>query len=314
MTRSPGSKIVIAGLDNAGKTSLVIAMTKKFGIEEDLKDLKPTVRVARDQFTFLSQEIYRWDFGGQEKYREEYLAKRDRYFSGIDMLIFVVDIQDRDRFSEALEYFTDILEYLKQNRVTIPVSVFLHKYDPNLRENPETEKNIFSLKDLFNRARKGYQIDYYETSVNDLHSLIKGFSQSFTRLFRKTELVSAYFSEVASLIDPYTIMLFDESGLTVGEYYRPHLDSVMRNKILELYVESLELLEKEHDKKQKMFEEELHGKKVKGVIQKISLKNKEFTLLLLAGKEKVEEEGISGIYQKILPKLKEIVVEILDST
>jgi len=65
------AKIVVTGLDNAGKTSLLIALEKKFAYESDLKKLKPTVRINRDNFTFLNQKIVRWDFGGQEKYRDE---------------------------------------------------------------------------------------------------------------------------------------------------------------------------------------------------------------------------------------------------
>ncbi len=307
------SKIVLAGLDNAGKSSLLIALDRKFGIVEDLQQLKPTIRIKRDQFTFLSQTIFRWDFGGQEKYREEYVSNRDRYFTDISMLIFVVDIQDRDRYSDALEYFRDIIDYFRDNKIAIPVSVFLHKYDPKLHESTEIEKGIFSLKDLFNQVKKNYPVDYYETSVNDIHSLIRAFSRSFTRLFRKTELISAYFVEMAETIDAYAILLFDESGLTIGEFYRPHLDLPTRNRILELYVESLEVLEQKQDTNQKIFDEKIDFIPVSGVIQKISLRNKDFTIMVLVGQEAHSTEGMAGIFQKLLPNLKEIIKDILES-
>lgn len=302
------AKIVLAGLDNAGKSSLLVALDKKFGIEPDLQQLKPTIRIARDTFTFLSQTIFKWDFGGQEKYREEYLSRRDRYFSDIDLLIFVVDVQDRDRFGESLEYFQDILAWFKQNELALPVSVFLHKYDPKLREQAHTEKSLLSLKELFSHAKQGFHVDFYETSVDDIFSVIRAFSRSFTRLFKKTELISAYFEEIAASISAVTLLLYDQSGLTIGEYYRPHLDPWQRKRVLELYVDALELLESTAGKRQQAISEQLGDEPVSGVIQKLQLNNQDFTFLLLMSQP---PGSLDETFQGILPKLKRIIRDVM---
>ena len=71
------------GLDNAGKTSIITAITKKFGFEDEVFNLMPTRRVVRDAFRFLGIEFIRMDFGGQKQYREEYIKYPQKYLSGM---------------------------------------------------------------------------------------------------------------------------------------------------------------------------------------------------------------------------------------
>ncbi|MHA1561979.1 MAG: hypothetical protein ACTSPA_07610 [Promethearchaeota archaeon] len=46
-------KVALLGLDNAGKTSILTAMRKKFDVPEAVKGLKPTKKIERpyDLFT-----------------------------------------------------------------------------------------------------------------------------------------------------------------------------------------------------------------------------------------------------------------------
>ncbi|MBA7535540.1 hypothetical protein ES705_27798 [subsurface metagenome] len=57
-------KISFIGLDNAGKTSIITVITKRFGFEEEISKLMPTRKIARDAFKFLGVEFIRMDFGG----------------------------------------------------------------------------------------------------------------------------------------------------------------------------------------------------------------------------------------------------------
>ena len=87
-------KIGYLGLDNAGKTSIITAITKRFGFEEEVSKLMPTRKIARDAFRFLGVEFVRLDFGGQSQYREEYLKYPSKYISGTDLIYYVIDAQD----------------------------------------------------------------------------------------------------------------------------------------------------------------------------------------------------------------------------
>ena len=87
-------KISFLGLDNAGKTSIITVISKRFGFEEEVSKLMPTRKIARDAFKFLGVEFIRMDFGGQLQYREEYLKNPTKYISGTDLIFYVIDAQD----------------------------------------------------------------------------------------------------------------------------------------------------------------------------------------------------------------------------
>ncbi len=47
-------KLIIAGLDNAGKTSFLIALRQKYNFYERVKILKPTINIDYSSFNFLN--------------------------------------------------------------------------------------------------------------------------------------------------------------------------------------------------------------------------------------------------------------------
>ena len=46
-------KCVIAGLDNAGKTSFLIALKRKYNFYDQIQKLKPTVKIEYSSFNFF---------------------------------------------------------------------------------------------------------------------------------------------------------------------------------------------------------------------------------------------------------------------
>ena len=87
-------KIVFAGLDNAGKTSFLIALRQKYNFHERVKKLKPTIKIDYSSFNFLNRHtINFWDMGGQAKYRKIYV-NNPIYFTSTDYLYFLIDVQD----------------------------------------------------------------------------------------------------------------------------------------------------------------------------------------------------------------------------
>ena len=65
-------KVIIAGLDNAGKTSILTALSKKYNFQKDIISITPTIRVEYQATEFLKNRVIFWDMGGQEKYRKLY--------------------------------------------------------------------------------------------------------------------------------------------------------------------------------------------------------------------------------------------------
>ena len=121
-------KIAFLGLDNAGKTSILTGLKQKFDFMDQVSGLKPTLGVDRNSFSFkfLNTQVLQFDFGGQMKYRQEYLDHKDRYLSETDIIFYVIDIQDPLRFKESLTYFNEIAEYYQNESVKMNFVIFLH--------------------------------------------------------------------------------------------------------------------------------------------------------------------------------------------
>ncbi|GAB4306172.1 MAG: hypothetical protein Kow0069_02670 [Promethearchaeota archaeon] len=236
-------KIALTGLDEAGKTSILVVLNKKFDFMAEVENLSPTHRVSRDVTTYLGQKIYRWDYGGQSSYREDYLAKRDDYFSGVSLLVYVVDVLDDERVAEAVDYFGQVTAYLSEASAEVPVSVFLHKCDPDVRETPQVAKRLIRLQEMLLSEAHGLHVDFYQTTIYDAFTVFRAMSHSLARLFEKPQLISAYLEDVASSLDLIALVVVDHNGLLVGEFYRPHLQAADRELFKGAYEDALRKLD-----------------------------------------------------------------------
>jgi GTPase SAR1 family protein len=165
-------KVMVVGLDNAGKTAILNKFGGKLGIE-GLATLTPTKGVDRRniQMEDSDVELFIWDMGGQKQYRDKYLKNPEQYFLEIDLLIYVIDIQDAERFAESFEYFEEILQILKTLEEDPFIMVYIHKHDPDLRRNPEIVLSVELLKDNLNQLLTQYGFDF-EAYLTSIYSLI----------------------------------------------------------------------------------------------------------------------------------------------
>lgn len=160
-------KIVIMGLDNCGKTSIVLSLKKETNIMSFFS-LEPTKRINIEAIQDKSDNLIIWDFGGQKEHREEYFEDFENHFQGTQKVIFVFDVQDDERYEMALDYLKKIIEELLRIKLKIDFSIFLHKYDPNLvlidkDIDKKVSKNLISkIKTLLH---KKFRFDIFKTSI-----------------------------------------------------------------------------------------------------------------------------------------------------
>lgn len=134
-------KILIMGLDNAGKTSIVLSL-KGFKNLLTFYSLTPTKGIDIVNIEALNSRFNIWDFGGQEVYRDGYLKNFESHITGTEKIIFVIDVQDKERYDIALEYLQKITNELKEENLDVDFSIFLHKFDPGVEINSDTVKEL----------------------------------------------------------------------------------------------------------------------------------------------------------------------------
>ncbi|MFW9879624.1 MAG: ADP-ribosylation factor-like protein [Candidatus Thorarchaeota archaeon] len=202
-------KVLVAGLDAAGKTSLLSKFGGRLGIA-DMIATHPTKGVVRMKFGTSNLSLFIWDLGGQEEYRERYLNNPEQYFIQLDLLIYVIDVQDPERFEESLEYLDNILESLVMLEESPFILLFLHKYDPELKKDPKILLNIELLKDNIKELLKSnnydFEIEIYLTSIYSLISREPQFAK-----YIKNLMTTSY-----SLTDP-TVKKVEGLGKTLEE-------------------------------------------------------------------------------------------------
>ncbi len=146
-------KIVIMGLDNSGKTSIVLCLKGVKNLSS-FSDLNPTRGFEINNFHTLGSEFNIWDFGGQKKFREDYFKNFKNHIKGTTKLIYVIDIQDRERYDISLEYLAKIVMLLKKIKTKLDFSLFLHKFDPDI--------------EIINKNLKAEVIQSLTKQINDI--------------------------------------------------------------------------------------------------------------------------------------------------
>ncbi|KKN12217.1 hypothetical protein LCGC14_1018650 [marine sediment metagenome] len=302
------------GLDNAGKTSIITAITKRFGFEEKVGTLLPTRRIARDSFRFLGIEFSRMDFGGQRQYREEYLKNPIKYLSGTDLVYYVIDAQDYNRYIESIDYLEQILLFYKEEQDYPPVCVLFHKFDPQLVDDKVINKKILTLKQALTRYSNTFDIFFFETTIFDIKSIMDAFSSGLSMLFEKMEMVSHLFSEISKSYNSILIALFDSKGITLGEFYRPHLQLKEKLKVYDIYLELQKRVVSENRNLLEFSDKFESGERFSGVIEVLKFGNLDFYLLFIVREDKTDLEKTVTVLDKIeaaKPQMENLILQII---
>ncbi len=301
------SKILFTGLDDAGKTSIILSLQREFS---KIAVLSPTRGAQRRIFDFLGKEISEWDLGGQVSYRISYLKKPNKYFDGTEIAIYVIDIQNKPRIPEAISYFKDVIEQFNKLEIEPPIYVFLHKYDPALKRGAlnEMENLIIDLKELIRNATDYKEIYFYETSIYEFSSIIAAMSEILLSLYPKSELIEKTIVEFAKKVDSGGVVVIDDNSLIIGSYYKDdetrHLLTASTPYFLTLHdsFQSTSVLEKKYEERMIV---QRYGKNF--MFKQISLRKESTPYYLLLLKDnpvfnKEDFEAFAKILKEILYK------------
>ena len=218
-SKETASKLLFTGLDNAGKTTIIYGIQREFS---KIAFLKPTRGAQRRIFEFMGREIAEWDLGGQISYRISYLKNPGKYFDDTEIVVYVIDVQNRIRIPEAISYLKDVVEQFRKLEIAPPMYIFLHKYDPALRRNALNEmKNLeVEIKEKIKQSVDYKEIYYYNTTIYDLPTIIKAMSEILLNLYPKSELIEKTILEFGKKTYSDGIVLLDDNSLIVGSFYK----------------------------------------------------------------------------------------------
>ncbi|NVM30334.1 MAG: 50S ribosome-binding GTPase [Candidatus Helarchaeota archaeon] len=173
-------KVILTGLSNAGKTSILSVLDRQF---HKLSGLVPTRGIIRSVSNVLKMNIIRWDLGGQEQYRKDYLSPESNALVESSLIIFVIDVQDEDTYDKAIEYYDNLLKVIKENDENPYFLICLHKVDPELYD--KYKENVKDLMKSFKEKSKGWNHEIFVTSIFNRSSIIEAFSFGIAQFLPK---------------------------------------------------------------------------------------------------------------------------------
>ncbi len=209
-------KILLCGLEEAGKTSILLVLDRKFSL---LTSVAPTIKAKRTSHTnkLLGISITRWDLGGQKSYRKIYLDNKSKYFTDMQSIFYVIDIQRQDKFDEALNYLKDIINIVIDNHPeNFQLLILLHKYDPDIKNKKEMKDNIQFLESNIKSIIKNLKYSFYRTSIYDDSSLLKTFSDGVFSATEKSKLLQSLLRDYMSKTYTSSTLLLDQNCFIIA--------------------------------------------------------------------------------------------------
>ncbi|XP_015930118.1 ADP-ribosylation factor-like protein 5B isoform X1 [Parasteatoda tepidariorum] len=131
-------KVVIVGLDNAGKTTILYQF-----LMDEVVHTSPTIGSNVEEVVWKNVHFIMWDLGGQDSLR----AAWNTYYSNTEFLIVVVDSTDRERLSITKEELWRMIAH--EDLTKSAVLVFANKQDIKGCMTPaeiSEQLNLTSLK------------------------------------------------------------------------------------------------------------------------------------------------------------------------
>lgn len=137
LAKGKPSRIVMVGLDSAGKTTILFRL--KF--DETISTI-PTIGFNVETITVAGVTLNVWDVGGQDKLRPLWR----HYMRSTDGLIFVVDSADKQRLDEAKVELMDLVRC--EDMKGVPILIMANKQDIREAVRPEDLVDCLALNDL----------------------------------------------------------------------------------------------------------------------------------------------------------------------
>ncbi|CCW71761.1 unnamed protein product [Phytomonas sp. Hart1] len=114
--------IIVCGLDNSGKTTLVNALKPR---ERRAGTITATVGCQTDEFSLSKVHFTAFDMGGAKKFR----ALWESYYGSVQGIIFVIDSSDPLRLCVVRDEISQIVEHPDIVQKRLPFLFFANKMD-----------------------------------------------------------------------------------------------------------------------------------------------------------------------------------------
>ncbi|MHA2051465.1 MAG: ADP-ribosylation factor-like protein [Promethearchaeota archaeon] len=221
-------KILMAGLDDSGKTSFLLSVDRKYS---KLIGLKPTSGANIKSIEALGATIFLWDLGGQLAFRKKYINRAEIYLYEADLLFYFIDIRNQSRFEESFKYLQDLKEVLKRFNQNTPIIYILSKGDPDILNTGEIKTSLKIVKDRLAEITPGEPIELYVTSIFQIYTILRAFSSGISKLSPNREIINHNLKNFSLNAKAYLTLLLSIDGLVLADFYSSKARKLTKLKV-----------------------------------------------------------------------------------
>uniref|UniRef100_A0A7S1CCX3 ADP-ribosylation factor-like protein 6 n=1 Tax=Bicosoecida sp. CB-2014 TaxID=1486930 RepID=A0A7S1CCX3_9STRA len=138
-------KILVVGLDNSGKTTLINRLKPK---KSSSYEVVPTVGFSVESFSKNGLAFTAFDMSGQGRYRSLW----ETYYADVQAIIYVLDSTDKVRMCVAKDELDHMLAHKAIKEARVPVLFFANKMDKPSALTPAECMEELGLSALTDKA------------------------------------------------------------------------------------------------------------------------------------------------------------------
>ncbi|MHA1966604.1 MAG: ADP-ribosylation factor-like protein [Candidatus Hodarchaeales archaeon] len=186
--QSEPNKIIMMGLSESGKTTIIKVITEGY-IPDKKAKYTATLDYERKKFSLMGEKLTIFDLGGQKALLDRFTGELAQFiFSNVKALLFVVDVGDISRMSRAKYYLDLTLKNLNLYSPLAPVYALLHKIDLFTYEKPQEFENFTSDIKTYLTTNLQKKISFFETTVFS-DSIFTAFGKIFANISKSHESI-----------------------------------------------------------------------------------------------------------------------------
>ncbi|MBD3353948.1 MAG: hypothetical protein GF364_20870 [Candidatus Lokiarchaeota archaeon] len=208
-------KIIFNGLDNSGKTSFLTNVQQRYS---ELIGITATKGIQRQQRRLLGTDLLEWDFGGQENYRTNYFKNAEIYLSEVDLMFYIIDIQDEKRIEEAQSYLHQLLTTLDSFKQYPPIIIVFHKFDPDIQTDLDVLERINNYKKHIKDSYTKWVLKFFNTTIFDHWTIISAFSYGIAQLSPNREIFRKHLKWISRKMNASAGLLVAKNSIILSDY------------------------------------------------------------------------------------------------
>ncbi|HEY0088772.1 MAG TPA: ADP-ribosylation factor-like protein, partial [Candidatus Lokiarchaeia archaeon] len=313
-------KILFTGLDDTGKTSFLLSIDKKYS---KLLSLKPTLGTEVISIDALGASFFVWDLGGQISSRERYINKAHIYLYESDLLFYFIDVRNKSRFEESLEYLQNIFIQLNKFEQHPPIIFVFSKGDADILNSDEIKDNIKFLRSQLIEFTSNKNPEIYITSIFSTFSILRAFSSGISKLSPNRDLIKLNLKKFSKKIDTPLSLLLNKDGLALADYYSKKLYSLITIKnqtelkegenlrnVFEVSAPQFATLYKIFSQFKTLKEEETifqFNENLKVLLKKIQVSDNEIYILFLIDNE-IKKKKINDLLPDFIKRISDLLI------